>query len=370
MEKVIDPWGSGLVEDYSKIVNDFGLELFDAKLFPKPNRLMRRGIIFAGRDLQRISHCIKEQKPFYALTGIMPSNDRIHLGTKMVVENLRYFQDHGAKTFILVADLESAAARGVTLEEARERALTFFIPAYIALGLDPKKTIFYFQSENMDVIHIAFKASQKITANEFRAVYGTNDPGRIMSAVTQIGDMLYPQLKERMPGIIPVGIDQDPHLRLCRDFVNRNKLEKWFAPSSLYHKFTPSLDGDLKMSKSKPESCIMLPEDVKSVIKKIKRAKTGGRDTLEEHRKLGAKIEEDMVFELLKQHLVEDDDELQTIHDEYKAGRLTSGDVKEIACKKMEAFLHDFDKRFAEAQKLVKDGKLHFIRFKQEKEKH
>ena len=57
----------------------------------------------------------------------------------------------------------------------------------------------------MDVVKIAFQAAQKITANEFRAVYGSNEPGRIMSAVTQIGDILYPQLAERMPGIIPVG---------------------------------------------------------------------------------------------------------------------------------------------------------------------
>jgi tryptophanyl-tRNA synthetase len=364
MEKIIDPWGSGLVEDYEKLVKDFGLEVFDADLFPSPNRLMRRGVVFAGRDLQRIAACIKEKRPFYALSGIMPSNDRIHLGTKMVVENLRYFQEHGAHTFILIADLEASAARGVSFEEGRERALNFFIPAYLALGLDPKKTTFYFQSENMDVIKIAFAASQKITANEFRAVYGTNDPGRIMSAVTQIGDILYPQLATRMPGIIPVGIDQDPHIRLTRDFVNRNKKEKYVLPSSLYHKYTPSLDGDLKMSKSKPESCIMLPEPVKDALRKIRRAKTGGRDTLEEQRRLGARIEEDMVFELLKQHLIEDDDELQRIHDEYKAGRMTSGELKEIACEKMEAFLTDFDRKLEEARKLV--PKLHFVRFKRE----
>jgi len=58
-EKIIDPWGSELVEDYEKIVKDFGLETFDPKLFPQPNRLMRRGIIFAGRDLKIIADAIK-----------------------------------------------------------------------------------------------------------------------------------------------------------------------------------------------------------------------------------------------------------------------------------------------------------------------
>ena len=118
---IIDPWGSELVADYQRIIKEFGLEEFKADLFPEPNTIMRRGVVFAGRDLGIISKCIKEKKKFYALSGIMPSGDKIHFGNKMVVENLKYFQEHGAKTYILVADLEAAATRGVTLEEARKR---------------------------------------------------------------------------------------------------------------------------------------------------------------------------------------------------------------------------------------------------------
>lgn len=361
MSKIIDVYGSELPEDYSKIVKDFGLEPFDLDLFPDPNRLMRRGIVFAGRDLNIISKCIKEKKPFYVLSGIMPTAEKIHLGTKIVVENIKYFQDHGAKTFILVADLESAAARGVPLEEAKKRALNFQIPAYIALGLDPKKTIFYFQSENKDVVHLAYEFSKKITLNEFMAIYGSADPGRIMSAVTQVGDILYPQLKERMPGIIPVGIDQDPHLRLTRDIVARTKEKKFFAPSSLYHKFMPALNGSLKMSKSVPDSMIELPEDAASACRKIKKALTGGRDTLAEQRRLGAVIEKDMVFELLKYHLVEDDKELKKIHDDYKSGKMLSGEIKEIACKKMTEFMEDFNKKLEKARKQV--SSLNFVKF-------
>jgi len=103
--------------------------------------------------------------------------------------------------------------------------LNFHIPAFVALGLDPKKTKFYFQSENIKVAHIASESSKKVTANEFKAIYGSLDPGKIYSAFTQVGDILYPQLKERMPGMIPVGIDQDPHIRLTRDIVRRTKQE-------------------------------------------------------------------------------------------------------------------------------------------------
>ncbi len=360
--KIIDPWGSELLEDYGKIVKDFGLEIFHSNLFPEPNRLMRRNVVFAGRDLKIIADAIKHKKDYYVLSGIMPSNEKIHFGNKMVVENIRYFQDHGADTYILVADLEAESTRGISLEEARKRALEFHIPAYIALGLNPKKTTFYFQSENKELMNYAYQFAKKITLNEFEAIYGNADPGKIMAAMTQVGDVLYPQFRERKPGIIPVGIDQDPHIRLARDIVRRFKDKKFFLPSSVYHKYTPSLDGSMKMSKSKPESCIELPEDIKAVKRKIKNALSGGRDTLEEHRKLGALIEKDMAFELLKQHLVEDDKELDKIYHEYKSGKMTSGELKEIACDKMETFMENFVKGIEHARKHV--GSLNFVKFR------
>lgn len=361
MKNIMDPWGTELVEDYQKVIRDFGLEIFNPRLFPQPNRLMRRHIVFAGRELNIISRCIKEKKPYYVLTGIMPSAERLHLGNKMVIEQLSYFQKHNAKTYVLVADLEAAATRGISLEEARKMALNFHIPAWIALGLNPEKAVFYFQSENKDVMRMAYEFAKKITLNEFKAVYGTADPGRIMSAMTQAADILYPQSKERMPGIVPVGIDQDPHIRLTRDIVRRTKAKNFFMPSSIYHKFMPSLDGSVKMSKSRPESCIELPEEIESVKGKIARALTGGRDTLEEHRRLGGQPEKCMVFELLKQHLVEDDRELDRIYADYKSGRMTSGEIKDTAKKKMEIFMKKFRMDIDKARKYTK--KIKFVNF-------
>jgi tryptophanyl-tRNA synthetase len=362
MALIIDPWGAELPGEYEKIVKQFGLEVFEPSLFVHPNRLMRRRIVFAGRDLKVIANCIKNKKPYYALTGIMPSGDKLHLGNKMVVEQLRYFQEHGAKTYILIADLEAATTRGVTLEMARKRALDFHVPAYIALGLDPKKTTFYFQSENKQVMHLAYESAKHITLNEFRAVYGDADPSRIMAAVTQVGDILFPQLETPMPGIIPVGIDQDPHIRLTRDVVARTKqAHNFIPPASIYHKYTPSLQGGLKMSKSQPAGNIDLPEDPGEAAKKIQKAVTGGRKTLDEQRKLGAEVEKDMVFELLKMHLIEDDNKLDIIYQQYKTGQMLSSELKAIAIEKMAAFMDDFVKELDKARKNI--GKLNFVSF-------
>ncbi|MFH1181911.1 MAG: tryptophan--tRNA ligase [Candidatus Woesearchaeota archaeon] len=359
--KTIDPWGATLPEDYEHIVKDFGLEPYEHQL-PEENRLMRRGVVFAGRDIARIANAIRKKEKFYVLSGIMPSGEKIHLGNKMVVEQIAYFQKMGGQAYILVADLEAAATRELDLREARRRAMDFHIPAYVALGLDPKKTIFYFQSDNKKVIQLAYEFSTKITLNEFRAIYGGADPGRILSAITQAADILYPQLEKPIPGIIPVGVDQDPHIRLTRDVARRTQSKYGFVlPSSLYHKYTPSLKGGIKMSKSEVGSFIELPEDAKSACKKIQQAVTGGRKTVEEQRKLGAEIEKDMVFELLKQHLVEDDRELQRIYDDYKGGKMLSGEIKQLACEKMTKFMNDFTEKLEKARKNIAD--LRFVKF-------
>jgi tryptophanyl-tRNA synthetase len=266
---------------------------------------------------------------------------------------VKYFQEQGGKAYVLVADLEALATRGISLEEAEKRAKEFHIPAYIALGLDPKKTHFYFQSKNEVVKNLAYEFSTKLTFNEFRAIYGEIDAGKIMSVLTQIGDILYPQVEKPKPVVVPVGVDQSPHIRACRDVVRRYKKYNFILPSATYHKFTPSLDGTIKMSKSNPGSFISIPEDSETAGKKMLNAVTGGRKTVEEQKRLGGEPEKCVIFEIYKQHLIEDDKELNEIYRKCKAGELLCGEDKARACELMKEFMRNFDKKFKEAKNVV-----------------
>jgi tryptophanyl-tRNA synthetase len=359
---IIDPWGSELIEDYKRIIKEFGMEPFTEKilsLFPEPNNLMKRFAVVGGQSLKEIANAIKHKKDFYALTGIMPSSEKLHFGNKMVVENLKYFQDHGAETFVLVADLESAATKGISLKEARKRALEFHVPAYIALGLNPKKTVFYFQSKNEKVKNFGYLFSKKITLNEFRAIYGDAHPSRIVSALIQAADILFPQFEKPRFGVIPVGIDQSPHIRLTRDIVRRTKKQFNFVlPAGFYHKYTPSLNGEMKMSKSFPQYNIDIPEEPESAARKLKNALTGGRETAEIQRKLGGQPEKCMVFEMDKLHLL-NDKELKDVFDKCVSGERLCGECKQIAMNAMKKYLTQFVKDFNKAKKLV--SKLKFV---------
>jgi len=352
MKNFIDPWDASMPEDYKSIARKFGMDKFVLNDFPKPCLLMKRGLIFAGRDLKKISECIKKKKPFYVLTGIMPTAEKVHFGTKSIIDMVAYFQQRGAETYVLVADLEAAATRGVSLEKAKQIVLNVHIPCYIALGLDPKKTKFYFQSENDEVRNLAFVLSNRATLNEYRAIYGSAEPSRIISSILQVADILHPQLKKKMPCIVPIGIDQDPHIRLSRDVVSRTKKMGFIPPSSMYVKFLPSLSGDLKMSKSEGNSLYLLDND-EEIRRKVAGALTGGQKTAKEQKEKGGNPEKDMLFELFRHHLILNDKELTKREEDYRAGKILDSENKQYAVKLLTEFMHNFKEKYKKAKKQV-----------------
>ena len=228
----IDPWSSTTYQDYARLRDEFGIGEFSENLWknlPSPHKLLRRGIIFGHRDFNVIYDSVINKKPWTILTGLMPSG-KMHLGHKMVIDEVIYYQRIGAEIAIAVADIEAFATRGYTLEETREFALNEYIPNYIALGLKPKKCRIYFQSENQDVKDLAYILGKKINWSQMQATYGfngSNNMTHIFSPLIQTGDILHVQLKKYggiKPTLVPVGVDQDPHMRLCRDIAQAHRL--------------------------------------------------------------------------------------------------------------------------------------------------
>ncbi|MDY6776736.1 MAG: tryptophan--tRNA ligase [Candidatus Nanohaloarchaea archaeon] len=359
MEDRIDPWGSLQIENYEETMEEFGIQPFEevADRLPEKNRYIRRNIIYGHRDFDRVLDAIQEGEDWAMMTGLMPSG-HFHFGHKMLADQFVWYQEMGAELYIAVADVEAYLTRDMTLEEARELAVEEYLKNYIALGLEPENVNFYFQSEGSTHYNTMSKLfAQNVTQNEVESVYGDLTPGKLVSALTQAADILQPEFEENggpKPVVVPVGTDQDPHIRLTRDIASRFPGADFMKPSSTYHKFMRGLQGG-KMSSSDPNSYISLTEDPDSACEKIDRAKTGGRDTREEQREKGAVIEEDTVFELLAFHLVEDDERLRRIHDEYSSGEMLSGELKQIAKEELREFLEEHQERYGEADGRVEE---------------
>lgn len=360
-ESIVNPWEVKGDIDYDKMVKEFGItpmkelpNVFNKEL------LFRRRIIFAHRDIQRVLEAVKEKKPFAMMTGLMPTG-KFHIGHMILAQQILFYQKLGAKIYIAVADIEAYNARGQSIEESRKIAVEEYILNYIALGLKPENCEIYFQSERSGdakksnaYYRLQNVLARYATFNEFKAVYGEISPGKMVSALLQSADMLHPQLPEfsgKIPVVVPVGIDQDPHLRLARDISQRIKNPSFVQLSSTYHFFAPGLGGG-KMSSSEPNSFIALTDSAEEVKKKInKYAFSGGKDTLEEHRKFGGNPDIDVSFQYLKFFFEQDDKKLAQIEKDYRSGKLLSGELKKITIEKITSFLKEHQKKRELARK-------------------
>jgi tryptophanyl-tRNA synthetase len=365
MEKaVVTPWEVKGKMDYDKLMKDFGVSQMPAlpEVFNE-NLLFRRGKIFAQRDFERILEAYKKKKPFVMMTGLMPSGN-FHIGHMILARQMIFYQNLGAKIYIAVADIEAYNARGISLEEGRKIAIEQYILNYIALGLRAENCEIYFQSarskdakKSNAYYRLQNLLSRHATFNEFKAVYGEITPGKMVSSLLQASDMLHPQLPEFegiVPVVIPVGIDQDPHIRLARDMSGRIKEVNLGPLSSTYHQFVPGLDGG-KMSSSNPLSHITLLDDPKTIKTKInKYAFSGGQPTIEEHRKLGGNVDIDVPYQWLT-FFEEDDNRLKKIHDDYKSGKMLTGEIKAILIEKLTKFLEEHQKRREKAKDKIKE---------------
>ena len=72
---------------------------------------------------------------------------------------------------------------------------------------------------------------------------------------------------------------------------------------------------------------------------RFEKAKTGGRVTLTDQRKLGGEPKKCTVYELLLFHLIEDDAHIAEIFNECKEGKRTCGRCKALAAELMIKFL-------------------------------
>ena len=224
---VLDPWGTSHIKDYARLMQQFGIDPITdelAKRLPYQHRLIRRKIIFGHRDLHLIVNAIEKNEEYAVMTGIKPSGE-YHLGTKLTSEEFIYFQSLSPKAFAFfaIADLEAYADNKIPLEESYKIALSNLMDL-LALGLDPRRVYVYRQSVELPVLQLAFIFSRAVTYNTMEAIYGPKPFGLYFSALVQAGDILNPQLPQHggpKATVVPVGADQDPHIRLTRDLAGK-----------------------------------------------------------------------------------------------------------------------------------------------------
>ncbi len=356
----VTPWEVSGKIDYEKLVKQFGTSLISEKIrkrLEKCHPLLKRGVYFSHRDFDKWLEAYDKGKKVSVITGRGPS-EKMHLGHLVPFLVAKSLQDaFGCEVFIPISDDEKFLIKeGLSYEQALEYSGDNIIDL-IALGFKPGKTFIFQDFVYTDIYKYAARVAKRITYSEAKAVFGLkpeNNIGWSFYPAMQAAHILFPQFQRgRHISVVPVGIDQDPFIRLTRDVaVHKDfNLEK---PAALHAKFIPSLQGGEKMSSSENGGMIFLTDSPKEVERKInKYAFSGGRATTEEHRRLGGNPGVDVSFQYLRMFFEPDDAKLAKIEADYKSGKLLTGELKQILIKKINAFLREHQQRREKAKKEI-----------------
>ena len=361
----VTPWEVSGNIDYDRLIKDFGVEKINDTILSRIKKhtkdlhfMLNRKVFFAHRDLNWLLDEYEKGNKFYLYTGRAPSGP-VHLGHLLPWIFTKWLQDKfDVELWFQFPDEDKFLFKDNLSFDDTEKFLHDNMLDVIALGFDPKKTKFIVDTKNANLMYKeACKVAKKITFSQVKSAFGLKDDsniGEIFYTSMQTVPAFLPSVlkNKKIPCLIPHAVDQDVHFR-----VTRHVLPKLghYKPSSIQCIFLPPLSGvDGKMSASNESSAVYTTDSIEVAAKKIRKyAFSGGRATLEEHRKLGGNPDVDVSYQWLRMLFEPDDKKLQKIHDDYKSGKLLSGELKEILIEKVSVFLKDHQKKRELAKKNI-----------------
>jgi tryptophanyl-tRNA synthetase len=262
-------------------------------------------------------------------------------------QHLRLEAEHNC--FYFIADYHALTSNPAP-EDVAGRTLDVAMD-YIALGLDPEKTVFWRQSDVPQVTELTWLLScvtpmgllQRCTSYKDKVAQGLSpNHGLFAYPVLQAADILLYN-----SDLVPVGADQKQHIEVTRDIAvrfNNNYGEVFTVPKEHIIEsvaVVPGVDGR-KMSKSYGNT-IEIFEPEASAGKKIMKIVTDSVPV--EQPKDPDKCN---VFALLK--LVASPDELDEWDNKYRSGGMGYGQAKKRLAELMADYFKPFRQKRAELE--------------------
>lgn len=217
------------------------------------------------------------------LSGIRATG-RLHLGNYLgAVKGMLELQDNPEyETFYMVADLH-AITTPYDPKTLAKNALDVVLD-YLSAGLDPERSVIFIQSKIPEHLELAYLFSTAVTVARMQHLPTYKEKVKQYPQNVTIALLNYPILMAAdiliyKAELVPVGIDQEPHLEVAREIARRMNQEygtdfpepQRFATPGEY---VPSLTGEGKMSKTVEGSYILLTDDRDIIRKKLARVPT------------------------------------------------------------------------------------------------
>ena len=278
------------------------------------------------------------------MSGIRPTG-YLHLGNYFgAIRNYVRLQDE-FECFFMVADLHSLTTHPDT-KELKANVMRV-LAENIACGVDPEKAAFYCQSHLYETSELYLYLNMMAYKGELEKTTTFKDKVRQNPENVNAGLLTYPVLQTadiiiHRATYVPVGKDQEQHLEMARNFVNRfnHRYGDVFPEPKAFNYDdqlikVPSLDGTGKMSKSENQMATLYLADSDDIIrKKVMKAKTDGGPT-EQHSTKPDFIEN--IFLLMR--LVSTEEVINKFESDFNNCTIRYGDMKKQLAEDMVQFI-------------------------------
>jgi tryptophanyl-tRNA synthetase len=285
------------------------------------------------------------------------STGNLHIGNYFgAVKNFIKMQ-HEQRCFFFIADMHALTTHPKPGDF--KQSVKNVLVEYLAAGLDPEICTLYIQSDVPQISELYLLFNMYAYVGELERCTSFKEKIRKHSDNVNAGLLTYPVLMAADIIIhkatkVPVGKDQEQHLEMARNFVNRfNHLYNVdYFPEPYAYNFgqdlvkVPGLDGSGKMGKSEGEgNAIFLGEDPEQIRKKVMRAVTDSGPTEPNQ------IKPEAINNLfLLMSLVSNQDTYKFFSDNYDACTIRYGDMKKQLAEDMILFTAPIRERIKELQ--------------------
>jgi tryptophanyl-tRNA synthetase len=277
------------------------------------------------------------------LSGIQPSGT-LHIGNyfAMMKRMIQFQEDH--ELFCFLVNLHALTT--VTDTQKLQQGTLSAAMDFLALGLDPDKSVFWVQGDVPEVCELTWILSNQTAVGLLERAHSYKDKlakglspnaGLFNYPVLMAADILLYQANA-----VPVGKDQKQHLEITRDIAirfNHTYGETFVVPEAWIDEDTatvPGIDGQ-KMSKSYGNTLDIFGDE-KEIKKMVMRIVTDSTP-LEEPKD----PEKCNVFALISLFL--SPEEKKELADRYRAGGLGYGEVKKQLFARMWEYFAPYRKR-------------------------
>ena len=284
------------------------------------------------------------KKKEIVMSGIRPTGF-LHLGNYFgAVKNYVRMQEE-YECFFMVADAHSLTTHPDTKE--LKQNVHRVLAENIASGLNPDKVALYCQSHIYETSELYLYLNMMAYVGELEKTTTFKEKVRSQPDNVNAGLLTYPVLQTadiilHRASLVPVGKDQEQHLEMARNFVNRfnHRYGDIFPEPRAFNYGSqlvkvPSLDGAGKMSKSENQNATLyLADDDDIIRKKVMKAKTDSGPT-ESNSPKPDYIQN--IFLLMK--LVSSEDTLKKFDEDYNKCTIRYGDLKKQLGEDMVKFI-------------------------------